>query len=547
MALCRTRKKRNWSKLSSEEFDYINLLEHLQELKEYGFFYTKEWFCMDESGGNCNLWKYDKAWLERVIPKEWLQKYLEEISMEFVHFLTGEKKYLHMVWEPYGYRKGGRAKLFLNGRQFIGNENFMVENKRASCFERILNDCDIYPNSREFREISEYAIRCRDESYFSALYKNRYRQTKVSRPDYMGRESDCKYWAGEFVQEQESTDTNRGETEYLYLVQLKKSEPVHSNGSYARYYNAAKLFMLKTKECREVIRIGDGIEIRLRDMKWQHRPFPYYFDLPKEEHIVEKFLIDKSKNKPDEVVEDFLQKLKEMGYRYRREQVWVAGNKEKENGEVIKEMPGFDAEYLARGVSKILMEFVNSTEGERAYIEIEPQEQTCYISNGIGEGNYELLQTTYFREDRSSIALFYGEEKTSEYEEEIIIPEPVCLELLKKYELITEEQIYLCYLSAQREFQDWFEQKYFVLNMGDAVEADPEFRQEQMERLAKARRIVRRLKYQLIETCEIGNKTMEIYANEYRDRAIYLIDNGYLGIIKLVDKYMNVNESLPVK
>ncbi len=536
MALEKIRQKRNWNKMENEDFTYYDLIGKLQELKDNGFFYTREWFCEDETNGNNSVWINHKEWLERVISKEWLQKPLEEISLEFEHFLSGEKKYLHMSCEKYGYRDAKRTRLFVNNKQFIRNEGFMVENKGEPCLKKVLEDCDIYAESNEFRPISEFGIRCKDESFLSAMYKNQYRQTKVLRRKYV--EKDCEYecWAGEFVQEEEK---GKEESEYLYLMQVRKYKPVYVE-SYGSRHISTQNYMVKSKERKIQVALPQNVDGELQDMLWLNRPFTQYYDLPNEEKEVEKIDF----NYRQDAIEYVLSKLKQDGYMYRREQIWKAVNEELLAEKYIKHMEGFCSEYIERKISRILIEFVNAQTGECAYIDMESKKIQYYVCNGNCEDNNKRLHTEYFRDDRSPLACFYEEEDFFTYETEIIMPEPICLELLKKYNLILEDQIKICHLAGQSEFQEWFELKHFTGGSLPSDEEGTELRPVQLERMARARRIARRLRYSLTERCEAGGRTIEIYTNEQRDRAIFIMDNGKEVDIRYVDKYMNVNEAL---
>ena len=553
--------KRNWNAVASEEFHYINIIRHLQELKEYGFFYTKEWVCYDEDDGKCNIWQYNEEWLERVISKEWLQKSPEEISLEFVHFMTGEKMYLHIVWEAYGYKKGGRTRIFTSGRKCIRNEKHMIENTQEACFQMLLRECDIYTESLEFRPISEYAIRSKQDSFFSALCKNRYRQTRVSNLKVVGEVCAYEYWAGEFLKDGE---IKKEDEEYIYLVQVRKCKPVYDDGSYGFRKVFMHYYMLKSKERKTEVCVNGEMELKLEDMKWQNGLFDNYYDLPEEECDVEKVILYNACEGDEQSMEKFLQTLKETGYMYRREQVMRASLKEREQGEVIQEKAGFYSQYMQCGLSEILMEFMNPDTGERAYIEIKPGCETCYISNGVGEGNYNRFHTDNFRNDRTYRSYFYDEfckenskEKVCEvgdegydedglwYEFELILSEPICLELLNKYGLIEEDLIKISHLSGQKEFQDWFMFASFVLRSSLESDIDDELIREEAERVAKAKRIIKHLKYQLKETREVEGRKVEIYMNEKRDRAICLIGNDGFWDVKFVDKYMDLNKALP--
>ncbi len=534
MALSKIRQKRNWSKMENEDFTYYNLIEKLQELKDYGFFYTREWFCEDETNGSYSVWMNNRAWLERIISPEWLQKSVEEISMEFVHFLSGEKKYLHMNCEKYGYRDAKRTRLFVNNKPFIRNDGFMVENKGKPCLKKILEDCDIYAESNEFRPISEFGIRCRDESFLAAMCKNQYRQTKVIRKKYV--ENDCEYecWAGEFIKEME-----KEEPEYLYLMQIRKYKPVYVECHGSRHISTQN-YMLKSKERKIQVALPQNIDGKLHDMRWLNRPFTQYYDLPDEREDVEKIKVDYGQD----ALEYLLLTLKQEGYMYRREQIWKAVDEELLEKKYIKQIKGFCSEYIGHRLSRILMEFVNDQTGECAYIDMESGKLQYYVCNGICENNNMKLHTEYFREDRSPLAVFYEDENPFTFETEIIMPEPICLELLKKYNLILEDQIKICHLAGQSEFQEWFELKHFTGGSLPSDEEGTELRPVQLERMARARRIARRLRYLLTEKCEIGGRTIEIYANEQGDRAIFIMDNGKEVDIRYADKYMNVNEAL---
>ncbi len=534
MALTRIRQTRNWKTMEKEDFSYIELVRKLQELKDYGFFYTREWFCEDETNGSNSVWMNHKVWLERVISKEWLQKPLEEISLEFEHFLSSEKKYLHMSCEKYGYREAKRTRLFVNSKQFIRNDSFMTENKGESCLAKILKDCDIYAESNEFRPISELGIRCRDESFLVAMCKNQYRQTKVIRKKYI--ENDCEYecWAGEFMQEME-----KEKPEYLYLMHIRKYKPVYVE-CYGSRHISTQNYMLKSKERKIQVALPQNIDGKLQDMRWLNRPFTQYYDLPDEREDVEKIKVDYGQD----ALEYLLLTLKQDGYLYRREQLWKAVNEELLEKRYINQKEGFHSGYLEQKLSRILMEFVNDQTGECAYIDIESGKLQYYVCNGICGNNNMKLHTEYYRDDRSPLAVFYEDENLYTCEAEIIMPEPICLELLKKYNLIQEDQIKICYLAGQSEFQEWFELKHFIGGSLPSDEEGTELRPVQLERMARARRIARRLRYSLTEKCEIGGRTIEIYANKQGDRAIFIMDNGKEVDIRYADKYMNVNEAL---
>ena len=563
MALRRVgeKSKRNWNTVASEEFHYINLIRHMQQLKELGFFYTREWVCYDEDNGECNIWNYNKTWLKRVISEEWLQKTPEEISMEFEHFLTGEKIYLHIVWEAYGYKKGGRTRVFTSGRKCIRNEKYIIENKKEACFQMLLRECDIYTESMEFRPISEYAIRSKQDGFFSALCKNRYRQTKASNMIVVGEVCAYEYWAGEFLQNDE---TEKDDAEYVYLVQVRKCKPVRYDYSYGYSEVFTRYYMLKSKERKAEVCVNGEMELKLKDMQWQKGLFDSYFDLPEEEYDVEKVWIEKTEYVEGDNIEEFLRILKKSGYMYRRERVMRACSNERAKGEIIKEKTGFYSQYIQCGLSEILMEFMNPETGERAYIEIKPKCEMCYISNGVGDENYDRFHTENFRNDRTYREIGYDEfckensdaefsegcdEEWEEdklwYEFELILSEPICLELLKKYELIEEDLIKISRLSGQEELQDWFKFASFVLRSSCESDIDDELMQEEAERAARARRIIKHLKYQLKAIREVEGRKVEVYMNKKRERAICLIENDCFWDVKFVDKYMNLNKALP--
>lgn len=534
MALAKIRQKRNWNKMENEEFTYYDLIGKLQELKSYGFFYTREWFCEDETNGSYSVWKNNGAWLERIISPKWLRKSFEEISMEFVHFLSGEKKYLHMSCEKYGYRDAKRTRLFVNSKQFIRNDGFMVENKGESCIKKVLEDCDIYAESKEFRPISEFGIRCKDESFLTAMRKNQYKQTKVLRQKYV--EKDCEYecWVGEFMQEIE-----KEKPEYLYLMQIGKYKPVYVECHGSRHISTQN-YMARSEERKIQVALPQNVDGKLQDMLWLDRPFTQYYDLPDEREAVEKIAVEYGQD----ALEYLLLTLKQEGYMYRREQIWKAVHEELLDKKYIKQMEGLCSEYIEQKLARILMEFVNDLTGECAYIEIEPENFKHYICNRNCEENDMRLQTEFFRDDRSPLACFYQEEYFFTCETEIIMPEPICLELLKKYNLIQEDQIMICRLAGQSEFQEWFELKHFTGGSLPSDEEGTELRPVQLERMARARRIARRLRYSLAERCEAGGRIIEIYTNEQRNRAIFIMDNGKEVDIRFVDKYMNVNKAL---
>lgn len=540
MALTGKRPGRNWNTMNCEEFSYINLMDKLQELKGYGFFYRKEWFSEDESGGSNSVWNNHCAWLERVISEEWLQKSFEEISMEFVHFLSGERMYLHICCEKYGSGKAKGTRLFTNGKPSVVNESFMIENKGMPCFEKVLKECDMYENSNEFRPISEYGIRRMDESFYTAMCKNRYAQTKVTEHAYTSGKWEYECWAGEFVQE---TDDGKEEPEYLYLIQVLMKPSARENVFDGKSKTSAKYYMLKTKEKRESISFPKGVECKLQDMPWMNRPFRKYYDLPKETEKVEVEVFYYR----SEVWEGVFSELKDIGYEYRREQIWAAEAEGKAKDEVIKRMEGFNPEYIDLGLAEILMEFVKPETGEQIYIQIEPDTEDYFMRNGKREERTGLGEE-YFRQDRSAVASFYGdikeEWKEAFYEEEIILQEPICLELLEKYDLIQTDQIKWCHLAGQKEFQEWFELKYFELASSLYEKTDDEARQEELAGVARARRIARGMKYTLVENREEAGRKTEIYANEQRDRAICLMDDGNKTDIRFVDKYMDINKAL---
>lgn len=543
MALTGKRPGRNWNTMNCEEFSYSNLINKLQELKGYGFFYRKEWFSEDESGGKYSIWNNHRTWLEKVISEKWLQKSFKEISMEFVHFLSGERMYLHICCEKYGSGKAKGARLFTNGKPSVVNESFMIENKGTPCFEMVLTECDMYENSSEFRPISEYGIRRMDESFYTAMCKNQYAQTKVTEHTYSSEKWEYECWAGEFVRE---ADDGIEESEYLYLIQVLMKPSAGENIFDGKSKTSAKYYMLKTKEKRERISFPKGVECKLQDMPWMNRPFYKYYDLPKEMEKVEMEVFYYR----SEVWEGVFSELKDIGYEYRREQIWVAGAEEKAKNEVIKRMDGFNPEYIDLGLAEILMEFVKPETGEQIYIQIEPDTEDYFMRNGRSEERTGWGEE-YFRQDRSAVASFYGEEKEewkeAFYEEEIILPEPICLELLEKYDLIQTDGMKLCHLAGQKEFQEWFELKCFEGIAFINEKNDEEARQEALSELARARRVARGLKYSLVETREENGRKTEIYANDERDKAICLMDDGNVADIRFVDRFMDINKALSGK
>ncbi|MBQ7766335.1 MAG: hypothetical protein IJ397_05805 [Lachnospiraceae bacterium] len=501
MALTRLRQRRNWNEMDSERFSYGNLIRKIRELRDYGFFYHYEWYRDSENGEQDQLWKYDKVWLERVITKKWLQKNMTEISMEFVHFLSGEKKYLHVVWKNYGCRDAKRAFLYMDRRKAVEEESAMKQNAGTACFDKIILDCDAYMAKEKVYEIFEYGIRCRDENFLAVLSKNRYKQTKVSMKTFDTVEKEYKCWVGEFIQE---NVTEKKNAEYLYLLKVQKYEIYGDKPPYGKGKISVKYFMQKTENRKEEIEIDNIGKLCLRDMQWTECFLGNYYDLPEEECVIQKTVVRDVQYCHDtkDVLALWFGEIKEKGYMYRREQVWLAEDESREKEEVIKGVSGLNSKFLKCGLSGVLIEFANSQTGENLCIEIEPERMQYYISNGANGGRCKKMHTDFFRQDRSPLAIFYGEKKTSPFEEEIILPEPICLKLLKMNDLIEKDQIDLSYLSGQKAFQEWFGQKYFSVSDLERLNDEKSFRREELERMARARRIARRLRYSIVKTRE---------------------------------------------
>lgn len=244
-------------------------------------------------------------------------------------------------------------------------------------------------------------------------------------------------------------------------------------------------------------------------------------------------------------IETAFRQMKKMGYMFRRERVWLAGEDTKKEGKVIPDLDAFKPEYLSLGLSRILIEFIDRRYSVIMHVDITSDNVSCEFDRRNFHEVNETVYTEFFRQDRSPLALFYGEENTSSYDMEIILPEPLCKELLLEYGIVEEDQLLLCRLAAQKKFQDWFESKYFTSNCEAHSRGDREnYEQEIQKRFAEARRIARRLKYRLVKYGTVKGKQIEVFCNRQNNRALLLLRKGEKSDIRFVDRFMNITAIL---
>jgi len=175
-------------------FTIFNLVDVLDELKGQGNYYLKEWVRMGEN--------------EEIIA----------LQMVFIHFLTGERKYLYVRKETMPY--GEEMVMWISDRSDYLDDSFRANSwmdGEESVLKDVLQEMELIPIQGELQKVSVESLRKQERtSLFSLLYDLGYRQLregwgKEEKNSY-GEESQI--WIGEFT----GQSILMQDYQYLYLV-----------------------------------------------------------------------------------------------------------------------------------------------------------------------------------------------------------------------------------------------------------------------------------------------------------------------------------------
>lgn len=202
--------------------DFFNLTDLLQQLREEEFFYIEENAYYD--GGCCICWDCEQ--MERLsISEEWIKLYktypITAIRMTFLHFITGEKRYLYIGREINIYRD--RNVIWLSQREDDFLE-FPQKRLRSAgvlpVFDTLLSSMECKKKFGIFHNVNLKKLQDMD-SFYAFLYQNGYVQlrevwTELKKDKY---EEKSLAWAGEFIK---MNDWNKDEREHLYFAIFKR-------------------------------------------------------------------------------------------------------------------------------------------------------------------------------------------------------------------------------------------------------------------------------------------------------------------------------------
>lgn len=236
----------------------------LRDLCYNGYFYSREWVRCDETGKGNYLWRRDKGKLKELqISSLWQGKRVTEISMEFAHFLTGKKAYLHIQWEAYDYKRGGRVTLRRKSRNVLEDDGRLITKDTPPYFEQILWSCEAFPKEDVLQEICDLTPgREKKDSLQDLLIKNHYIQLRAGECISKTDDETKIYWAGEFLLK----DAQPQEAKYLYIVQVQ-TKVEQSHGSAMKrvlsYMDIHSWYMMRTRKPIEKFCLDNGVTIAL--------------------------------------------------------------------------------------------------------------------------------------------------------------------------------------------------------------------------------------------------------------------------------------------
>ena len=501
------------------EYSRNRLVLCLAELRNKGFFFTRE------------------------LP------HTEELCMEFMHFITKCRLYLHIKETTFEDISKKTFVMLLNQQAPLPVDVTEEEEIFLPRFQKELIECGLCVEEKELIPVYDTALRLDDtDSLMTVLAKNLYVQEKVGRKNSSTAMETKSYWVGEF----RDTTAEPEEGSYLYLVQVRtegkrrKGEKLERKDS---YMFMPEWYFMRSGTPLKRIRLADGRSIQLETPEWVNAPFPRCFDLP----VTELAVYEEPKEcyKSTSANLDYVfAKLHEEGYMYRRERTYqtvpdIDALIEEQTIPIDAEI-GISPEYAKYGLNQIEMEFVNPITRERKELILDPVEIKIGRNNALCSSSG--IYTTWFRLDQGACPLCYEEnvEKGSPIDEvEIVLRNPVFLTLLEKYELITMDQLRICNLMGSEELRNLFFD--FCTYMPDDDEEGPssEISEDEMRKAARVRRIAKSLRYERVE--EQGNNPhskVEIYANKDRNKAIYLIEKGGVYYAKYLDEFMDVSQAL---
>lgn len=501
------------------EYSYIRLVLYLGELRSKGYFFTRESM---HSGEHC---------------------------MEFTHFLTKSKLYLHLKKVPQAYKQTHMLMMVLDENAPLRDDEPDKTEQPMLHFYKVLMSCGLCMREGELHQVYDTALReDNTDSLLTVLAKNYYVQKRVGRINSITDAETKSCWVGEFFDEMAESE----EGCYLYLVQIKKEvkeQKGAEQGRKDRNMILPEWYFMRSREPLERVSLADGIAIQLEKLEWLNYPFAEYFDLPETELMVyegrkESFALS------GENLNRVLEKLHQDGYMFRRERTYPAvselGALTEEQTRTIDAEIGIYTEYAKYGLNRIEIEFVNQVTRERKELIVDPEE--IMIGSNNARCSSIGMYTSWFRIDQACSSMYYAEKGEADLPgntAEIVFATPVFLPLLEKYQLISSDQLRICSLMGEKEFRNLFFDFYTYISCDNEEEQSSEIIEREKEKAGKVRRIAKGLKYELVGE-RTGNRhnKIEIYANGERSSAICLMEKGGIYSAKYVDEFMDVREAL---
>lgn len=501
------------------EYSYTRFVMYLGKIKSKGYFFTGE----------------------SLHPKEQ--------CLEFTHFLTKNKLYLHVREETRYYKQSPTLMLILDTLAPV--KEAVTENTIQPTLDtnKILTDCGLFIGENELHKIYDIALTVKDtDSFMATLAMNHYVQKRVGRINHITDAETKSYWVGEFFDKVAKPE----EGCYLYLVQIRTEMKRRSSSGQVLMENYTPVwYFMRCGKPVDRICLANGVSIELTKLEWLNYPFAEYYDLPKTGLKV----CTKQKQSfelTDENLNIILDNLSKDGYLFRRERNYLALSEQcafiEEQTKTIDAEIGIPAEYAKYGLNFIVMEFVNPFTKERKDLLVTPEEIRIDVDNA--EESCTAMYTSWFRLDQLGSSLYYvdqDEENLTESPTEIVFPDPVFLPLLEKYHLICSDQILICRLMGNKENQSLFFDfdlpTYTICNEDE--EQNPEIPEQEKQKAGRIRRIARSLRYELLEAPDDKRYSkLEMYVNKERNRAICLVERNGVYSAKYIDEFMDVREAL---
>jgi len=388
------------------------------------------------------------------------------------------------------------------------------------------------------------------DSLLTSLAKLHYTQQRVGRLTELGEEKVTAYWVGEFMK----SDPMQDEERYLYLL-TAHTNVLQKDSSKVYCELPPQVYRLYSGQPLQEIQINDTEVIALEKMSWAGLPFLDYYDVP-ELHLPISTPVTEYEESVDSL-HNIFQSLYTEGYRYRREVVMVEEDYTYKGRHFLTDYE-VSSEYLSHNPYQLTLEFMHPETYSRKVVVISSGKIEVYLCNARWGADLSYHHGFSFHDRLLDIRHFSDDPETKDaFCEEEVFPEPLLLGLLEEHHLIDRDQIIISRHMENREFSHWFsgclldfcywygpedyavDEQYSALSLEEIVATNS-------EKVARCRRIFHYLRYSLavIRTMHEGKTTVEIYTNDTKERAFFLIYDEYNYFVQFVDKYMDVNGAL---